>query len=224
MTGTALGQQRIVEQTFEIGSKDKVELDLKFGNTITVTGWDKETVSFRAVIEINGGRLNDALLLDFDEQQDELGISADFDEDRTRQGRRGDCPDRRYASYFSNDDNGSYSVLCSDITYQIMVPEGIDLRIESISSDIELIGVTGPIRAKSISGFVDLSWPAGAGAELSMETVTGEVYSGLDNLKLLNKKESAPLVGYKLRGSLLNGGALVQLESVSGNIYLRKMP
>ncbi|MGK7371730.1 MAG: hypothetical protein ACNS64_16075, partial [Candidatus Halalkalibacterium sp. M3_1C_030] len=98
----------------------------------------------------------------------------------------------------------------------------IHLNVESISSNIELIGLKGPVNAKSISGFVDLSWAETNSADLSVKTISGEVYSGLDQLSLSNRKGDAPLVGYEIRGSIGSGGPRVSLESISGNIYLRK--
>jgi len=213
-------QPRIVERSFTMSDKQTVELDLKFGQSIIVKGWDKKEVSFRAVIEINNGRLNDALILDFREEENIMAISSDFDNKMLNQGRRTDCPGYEYPTFtWSNDDNRA---VCSDIAYEIYVPRDIDLRIESISSDIELSGLQGPIRAKSISGFVDLSWPVNRGAEISMKTVSGEVYSGIDQLSLQNRKGGAPLVGYEIRASVGSGGPWINLESVSGNIYIRK--
>lgn len=217
----SLAQQRVVERTFTLDPDGKVELELKFGEVISVKAWDKKEVSFRAVIEINGGRLNDALVLDYDERDGRLTITADYDKYRIQEGRRGDCPDGHYSTMSWNRKDGEYAV-CSDIIYEVYIPRDAGLKVESISSDIELTGLQGPIHAKTISGFVDLSWPEQRGAELSMKTVSGEVYSGLDNLNLLNKKGAAPLVGYELRGSIGRGGPIVKLESISGNIYLRK--
>lgn len=216
----SFSQQRIVERSFTAAKDERVVLDLKFGEAITVKAWDKNEVAFRAVVEINSGKLNDALLLDFDEGGNRLSISADYDKQLIKQGRREDCPDRLYSTYSWNDD-GEYHAVCSNIVYEIYVPRDADLEVESISSDIELFGLEGPVRAKSISGFVDLSWPNSRGAELSMKTVSGEVFSGLDNLALANRKRGAPLVGYELRGSIGSGGPKVSLESISGNIYIR---
>lgn len=220
-TGQSLSQQRVVERSFEVGTGERINLDLKFGEAITVKAWDKNEVSFRAVIEINDGKLNDALILDFDQKKRGLTVSADYDKRLIKQVRREDCPDRRYSTYSWNDDGDHYAV-CSNIVYEIFVPLNTDLEVESISSDIELIGLQGPIRAKSISGFVDLSWPSRQGAELLMKTISGEVFSGLDNLTLNNRKRGAPLVGYELRGIIAGGGPRVSLESISGNIYVRK--
>lgn len=221
LTAPSLSQQRVVERTFAVSSQERIDLDLKFGKTITVKAWDKNEVSFGAVIEINNGKLNEALILDFEESKNGLTVSADYDKQLIKQGRRKDCPDRHYSTYSWNDDGDHYAV-CSNIAYEIFVPRKTDLNIKSISSDIELIGMQGPVRAKSISGFVDLSWPERQGAELSMKTISGEVYSGLDNLTLTNRKEDVPLVGYELRGSIGTGGPRVSLESISGNIYVRK--
>lgn len=219
--GQALAQQRVVEKSFSLHESDKVELDLKFGDAISVKAWDKNELSFRAVIEINSGKLNDALILDFEEGNGRLAVSSDYDKALIKQGRKDDCPEKHYGSYFWKD-KGNHSVICSDIVYEVFVPRNADLRIESISADIELFGVQGPVFAKSISGFVDLSWPESRGAELSMKTISGEVYSGLDNLAMNNRKGGAPLVGYELRGAIGQGGPRVSLESISGNIYLRK--
>jgi len=216
-----IAQPRVVERSFEVGDDDKITLDLKFGDTILVEGWDENRVSFSASVEINGGALNDALLLNFYEESG-LTVSADFDEQLIRQGRRRDCPDSRYAGMSWNGGKGNGYVICSTIHYEISMPRNAELGIESISSDIEILNLEGAIQAKTISGFVDLSWSAGSVAELSMKTISGEVYSGLDNLILRNQKGDAPLVGYELRGSLGHGGPNVKLESISGNIYLRK--
>lgn len=219
LVGSAIAQQRVVDKNIPLKDAEKVELDLKFGKAITVKAWDKNEISFRAVIEINNGKLNDALVLDFNKTDYGLTVLADYDETLLKEGRREDCPDSRFSTYHKN---GSHTVICSNIVYEIYVPRSIDLELETISADIELLGLQGPIRAKSISGFVDLSWPQEQGAELSMKTISGEVYSGLDNLGLINRKGGVPLVGYELHGSIGMGGPRVNLESISGNIYLRK--
>ena len=217
----ALAQQRVVEKSFSLDENGRVELDLKFGEAISIKAWDRREVSFRAVIEINSGKLNDALTLDFREGDRELYVATDYDKNLIKQGRGEDCPQNHYASYSWND-SGNHTVVCSNIVYEIFVPRNTDLHVESISSDIELIGIQGPVYAKSISGFVDLSWPESRGAELSMKTISGEVYSGLENLAMHNQKGTVPLVGYEIRGSIGQGGPRVSLESISGNIYLRK--
>lgn len=50
---------------------------------------------------------------------------------------------------------------------------------------------------------------------------TGELYTDLD-MKILNKKEEIPIVGYELQGQLGGGGTKMHLETISSNIYVRK--
>lgn len=213
-------QSRVVERTFAIDRDDQINLDLRFGEIITIKSWNRNDVSFKADIEINQGKLNDALLLDFDHENGRLEIDADYDEQMLKKGSCGDCPDSNYTRY--NWNNGDGYVVCSKITYEIFVPRNADLNVESISGDIELVDLVGPIRAKSISGFVDLSWPSGRSANIDIKTVSGEAYTNLDELQFNNQK-SMPMVGYDLKGRIGDGGPRVSLESVSGNIYLRRL-
>lgn len=214
-------QPRIVEETFSLDDKE-VRLDLRFGEIINIQSWDKNEVAFKADIEINNGHLNDALELDFDSANG-LKIVSEYNEEKLKSGRREDCPDQ-YSQYsWSHDSNETSYVVCSKIRYELRVPAGVDLSIESISGDIELEGLTGPIKAKSISGYVDLSWPAEIPADIKIKTISGEAFTDLDNLHFKNKKPHIPPVGYALEGTVGTGGSTeLSLESVSGNIYLRK--
>jgi len=91
-----------------------------------------------------------------------------------------------------------------EINYRIKVPRNADLSIESISGDIEIKGFYGELWAKSISGFIDLSWDTSKGADLSMKTITGELYSDMD-LTILNKDRMASIVGYDMSATHKEG-------------------
>jgi hypothetical protein len=215
-------QSRVVEKTFSVEPDKKVLINLRFGESISVKSWSNNEVAFKAVIEINNGKLNDALELDF-KSDTGLEIASDYDKEKLRAGRREDCPEQySHYSWNSKSDGENYAV-CSKINYELWVPEGVDLTVESISADIELVGLAGPVKAKSISGFVDLSWASQHAADINIKTISGEAFTDLDNLNLENKKAHVPLVGYELKGIIGIGGPKVSLESVSGNIYLRKV-
>lgn len=217
-------QTRIIEQTLPAGRDQKIELNLRFGDTIVVKGWDRQEVSFRATVSINNGKLNDAFLVDYRDDRRGLRIDVDYDKEKIREGRRSDCPDSRHTNSWQHNRSGDGYVVCSRITYEISVPRSAVLRLETISADIEMTGLAGSVEAKSISGFVDLSWPEEVGASLSLKTVSGEAYTDLDTIRFRNRKARPPIVGYELRGTIGTGadGASVRLESVSGDLYLRK--
>jgi DUF4097 and DUF4098 domain-containing protein YvlB len=94
------------------------------------------------------------------------------------------------------------------------------MQIESISGNIIITGLEGNIAAKSISGFIDLSWPEKLGASLELKTISGAVYSDMDIQKQASSLKQ--VAGYKVLGNVKGGGASLRLESISGNIFLRK--
>jgi len=212
---TAQTQPRIVEQTLNVDPDGRIELNLKFGNEIVIKAWDRPEVSFRATAEVNNGRLNDAFLIDFN-QTEKVRIDMDFDREKIRSAQAEDCPGKNYSYY-----NGHGHVVCSEISYEIYLPRDADIYVETISANIELFGLHGPVSVKSISGFVDMSWPERNGAELSIKTITGGVYSDLENIEFHNKGKFAP-VGVDIRVKAGTGSTPVRLETISGDIFLRK--
>lgn len=210
--------QKIIEKTLPYSKDQKIEMDLKFGDHIQVNAWDKKEVYIKAVIEVNNGKLNDALLVNFLSDKENIKVLVDFDEQLIKQGRREDCPSED-GSFRGYHDGNNY--ICSTITYQVYIPKGADLSMETISANIDLRELTGPIVAKSISGYVDMIWPSKQGASVAMKTITGEVYSDLD-INFLNKKDSPQMVGYLLKGTLNGGGPDVRLESISNDVFLRR--
>ncbi|MTI29346.1 hypothetical protein E1171_00815 [Cytophagales bacterium RKSG123] len=209
-TGNLLSAQQVENKTFKWSKGQKLVFNLKFGDSIQVEGWNKPTVGFKAIYQINEGEDNEILEFNYSENGDRLEVIVDFDEKlvkelQKRQLKNEDCP-------------GFH--IKSDISYVLFVPKEADLSIESISADIIAKELNGELDLKTISGFVDLDWPDSKGANFSMKTVTGEVYSGL-KIDFSNLKEKQPIVGYNLLGELNRGGSNVRLNSISNNIYVR---
>ena len=222
---TLLLGQKIVEETYALPESNRVSMNLKFADSIRVTSWDRNEIQIKAVILINNGKLNEAFKMEVDKSSGELEIVTDFDKNLMKQGKIEDCGgyvtktgDVYTTNKGANWNNGN--MVCSDIYFEIKIPNKADFRLETISGNIEVRGFSGKLFAKTISGFVDLTWKASKGADLEMKTITGDVFSNLD-VALENKKKN-PVVGYELKGKINGGGTLVHLESISGDVYLRK--
>jgi hypothetical protein len=223
----ALGQ-KIVQENLPLAAGERLTLNLRFADSIRVSSWDKDEVSIRAVVVVNNNQLNDAFLLSSKRSEGLLAVESNFDKEKIKQGRASNCPGQEHqwgdGSYTVNKDGstwqkGGYSV-CSNIYFEVKVPRRAETKLETISGNIEIVQWEGSLQAKSISGFVDLSWPAGRGADLSLKTISGEVFSNLDlELGGPGKKTA---VGYSLQGTVAGGGQPIRLESISGNIYLRR--
>ncbi|MHC2992870.1 hypothetical protein OB13_15250 [Pontibacter sp. HJ8] len=212
-------QPKTVEKTLAIPANNKVDLQLKFGDNIKITAWDKKEVAVKITYEINSGKLNDALQLTFASDNTSARVLVDLDQELTKNGQAADCPDND-GSYSVNKD-GKRNFVCADINYEIFMPATADLTVETINGDIEIRGLAGPVSAKSISGFVDMNWAPNKGAAVALKTITGEVYSDLD-IDLAGKRQKAPMVGYELTGNVKGGGSAIKLESISNDIFLRK--
>ena len=212
-------QQKVVEKNLQVPANKKILLNLRFGDHIKISAWDKKEASFKATYEINSGKLNEALLITFNSDDESTRVGVDFDKELLKNGKAEDCPDNERHNYSQYRD-GQRSYTCSTINYEIFVPRDANLTVETISGNIELKDLNGPVNAKSISGFVDMNWPNKKGAAVALKTISGEVYSDLD-INFSNKKEN-PIVGYELKGNLNGGGSELTLHSISGNVYLRK--
>ena len=207
--------QKIIEKSFSYHKGMQVTMNLKFGDTVRVHAWNKPEIYLKASVEINKNKLNDALVMKTDQTGRSLNVSTDFDREMIKNADCDDCLG-----------NGTVhirgSVVCSHIYYDIYAPAGTDLTLKSISADMIIRNMTGPVYAKTISGFVDMNWPKEKGADISLKSISGELYSNL-NIQYSNHKKIVPLVGYQLNGTLHSGGPTIHLESISNNIYLRSL-
>ncbi|CAA9209406.1 MAG: hypothetical protein AVDCRST_MAG95-25 [uncultured Adhaeribacter sp.] len=217
---TSAFAQKVVEKTLPVAANQKIDLQLKFGNDIKISAWDKKEVYVKVSYSINSDRLNDALKINFNSGAEAVQVLVDLDHVLLKTGRAEDCPDQQNnRSYSSHNGQSYYS--CTQIDYEIKVPRNGNLVVNTINGNIELREISGPVNAKSISGFVDMNWPGKQGANIALKTITGEVYSDVD-IAFTNKQKEIPIVGYQLKGNVNGGGSEVKLETISNNIYFRR--
>ena len=220
--------QKIVERQEKLGAGQRVFLNLRPGENIRVRAGQAGEMTFKATVSINQNQLNEAFVLDISRAADELTVKADLDKEALRTAPPGDCPEgvgSFWGESWSRNENGRHEQrrqgVCLSISYDITVPPGTDLRISTISGNISVAGLTGPLQAKSISGDVELNWPAARQAELAMKTITGEVYA--DPAVAFSNRREQSIVGYEVRGTWKGaGGPAVKLESISGDVFFRQ--
>jgi DUF4097 and DUF4098 domain-containing protein YvlB len=93
--------------------------------------------------------------------------------------------------------------------------------VETINGNIIISGNTAEIRAKSISGYIDLTMVPEKAAALKMRTITGTMYSNFDlgGVSRRARQVGGSTVDANLNGS---GGKAIDLETISGDIFFRK--
>jgi hypothetical protein len=195
--------QKVITKKLDVQDK-KVEMKFDFAENIRVEAWDKNTVELEVTVNIDNNRYNDYYTLNVNERAGSVDLIEKVDFEGIKKVKvQKDC---------CNFD--------TKINYKLKVPANLEFNLKTISGKIELIGSVGKMSINSISGFIDYTIPTALKARINLETVTGDVYSDVKFDKSASKEIS--WVGTK-RDLTLNGGTLpVKLETVSGDIYLRK--
>jgi len=98
------------------------------------------------------------------------------------------------------------------------------LVLSNISGDIDVafteVSKDKPISIASVSGEIDITLPAKTAMDLEMETISGNMYSDFDFPS--GGKQMRRIGGSSISTQLNGGGVSLKLNTVSGNIYLRK--
>ena len=221
MPATGLQAQKVLGERWQLLAGKSLHLTLDHAEDIQLTGWDKPEVQIKAIVEINGGRYNDALSLKATEAGRSLSVLSVLDKSQIGETSTVDCDERHASWQMDGDKDKKRLILCMNIRYEVWVPRQAAVKLETISGNVTGVELQGPLDLHSISGFIDISLPEAVAADLWLKSVTGELYTDLD-MKIMNEIEEFPIVGYEMRSQLKGGGTEVKLETISSNIYLRK--
>lgn len=211
----AAHSQKVFEKSSPVTNNDDISLDFQFAKEIKVTTWDKNEVYVKAIVNINDNADNDRFSLNLDKRSTGIKIKSDIEglDDLHRHKRIVKEDDGKTTIYNCSVDMGLY--------FEVKVPKNNKLEIKTISGDIDIKGVLGRMDINTISGFIDLSLPPDYNADLELSTITGGMYSDFD----FNDEKNNGYHHYgknELSKRLNNGGTRIFLETISGDIYLRK--
>jgi hypothetical protein len=195
--GTIHGQQKI-EKHMSFSGKGSLVMDIQISDSIKIHTWNKNEVFVTASISINENKDNDAYETSFDDSGNSVVIKSKFRN-----------------NYFKGND---HCCVKSEIYWEVYMPENTDFTVETIDGNITITGKTDKMKIKSISGFIDLAVPATQSADLEFSTISGTIYSNHD-LKYRTMHSGIPS---EINGKLNNGGSLINLETISGDIFFRK--
>lgn len=211
---SAIGQEvttKVIENTYEMPGGKRVAMNLKFAQEVKVTAWERNEVGLKTILKRSDPAMDEIHQMTVNRSDQRLSIATTYKMDESRWGEH---------RCWNCEDEDSDNCICFSVSYEVMVPADADLSIETISGDLEIRGVSGPLEAKSISGFVDLGLSPRIASDLRFKTVTGEIYTDFDNISLA---EGSTPYSKRLASSINGGGPRISLESVSGDIYFRKL-
>jgi hypothetical protein len=190
--------QQIIEKHIGFSGKEALSLKIQIADSINILTWNKDEVYVKGSVNINDNKDNAAYETTFDETGSKVVVNASFRE-----------------SYFKGKKNCCNE---SEIYWVVYMPENTRFSVETIDANITVRGKTKEMNVKSISGFIDLAVPSGKQANLDFSTISGRMYSNLD-ITGVKTRSGIPM---KINEKLNSGGDLIKLETISGDIFIRK--
>ncbi len=186
------------DKHINFSGKDNISLKIEIADSISIHTWNKDEVFVSASVNINENKDNQAYLISFEEKGNTVAVKGDFVKDYFK--GKNDCCNK------------------TDIYWQIFMPENAAFDIETINGNITVDGKTKEMKIKSISGDIDLTVQNNRQADVEFSTISGRIYSNHE-FSIRMKKTSIPLV---IRDQLNNGGSIIKLETISGDIFFRE--
>jgi lia operon protein LiaG len=236
------------KQKFNSPTNRKVVLDMR-GSDVTVEGYDGDELVIRGSGHFEDPpALTQALkqglrpVYSTGADNTRLGLAVTPTEANTIRVARTSRSDGHYTVRlpratdvaFADSWGGSDDVTMRDIAGRIEVSlKSGDLRLlnvsgpvvaNTISGDIQIkfnVAPTQPSAVSSVSGDVDVTLPAPARLNLSMRSISGEIYTDFD-LNLGGGNGLKHVGGQTVEGRANGGGTTLSLKTISGDIFVRK--
>jgi DUF4097 and DUF4098 domain-containing protein YvlB len=112
-----------IDKEFQVSRNQTLEVDIRTGGALTITGWDKDIVKVHAELR---GRDAAACKVDVSQQSGGVSLTSEFEgKERNRN---------------------------ADLKFEICVPEQFNLSLESMGGPFTIEGVAGRIEGKTMGG------------------------------------------------------------------------
>jgi hypothetical protein len=220
-TSIAFGQT-MVEKTAKVNSQKTVVLDFDFADQITIKGWDNDEVLVKASVNINENINNDSFKLEVKEMSSTLSFISEIEDMKKISKNRVTVTTSKDGKRRTTYSDGWH--IDMDIYFEVFLPKNIEIDLRTISGDIILTNVGGVMNLETISGFIDVQINKNAKATVKTSSISGGVYTDHEiQFKRILKNEKYHLIsGRSPHFNLNGGGRSIRLETISGNIYIRK--
>lgn len=218
---TSLPAQEVTELTVPWKTGQSIELNLKYADSISIQAWDKNEIYLKAEVTINDGLLDSVHFITKKAETNTVYIEAGIEEELIKESNWRNCDGRDGIHYntIKTKNNDCCKSLCTNIRYTLYVPAGADLELETITGDVTITNMKASIKAKSVTGAVEVLLAGNFKADVTLKSVMGRVASYPD-LTTLSSEGLRPLLARELNGKLNGGGKKINLESVMGNVKL----
>lgn len=214
--------QTIVEKTIKVNSQKEVVLDFDFADEIKINGWYKNEIYVKVSVNINDNEDNSAFKLDTKESSSSVSFISNIENMKKLSKNRVTVKTTEDGKRTTTYSNGWHMDM--DIYFEVFLPKNMSINLRTISGDVMITDAFGELDIETISGFIDLSIDKAAKASIKTSTISGGVYTDHDieiNRKAKNGKYHM-VIGSSPDFDMNGGGRSINLETISGDIYIRK--
>jgi len=176
-----------VEKTFSMRKGGELILDNENGR-VTIESWGREEIKVEAIKIVKTGSRRRA-----QEIMREIQIDFVYDADDAYLGVKTRIP-RKHNGFWDDIFGDGASV---SVTYHLMVPDQLDMVIESVNGKIEVSDVAGDIQVETTNGSIKIR---GAGGRVDAKTTNGSIEAELQkftaNEDMLFKTTNGGITAY----------------------------
>jgi len=212
----ATAQVEVVEKSYPFNGQE-LDIDVDLGTEINVQSWNKNEISIKITYEVNDGDDNDAVTVDLDDYTGRLALDISLNERKLRNSDHCCCNGDKN-TYWNGD---SRKKNCIEMLVEVKIPANADVRVKTVIGDVIIEGMNSNIEVESVTGLIDIDWDESMGAEVSLKTTTGDLYTNID----LDRKKDRGLAlisSHNVEGRLKGGEKEIYLKTVTSDIYFRK--
>lgn len=222
-------QKKITENTKSNNIED-VYVHVKFAQNIIVKNWNKNEIAVEAVVNLNDNKGNDEFSLKAKKVGNTYTIKSDYGDFFKNNSKKMTFGNKRTSVNYNNCNTNVIA------NYIIYVPKNMTLKVKSISGSVEAEDYAGVLKLDLISGNItvkkhskDMHLKTISGdidifisdAKFEAKSLTGGIFSDLD-IDFENQKKKRNF-GSKIMATVNKGTASLKLNTISGDIYLRKI-
>jgi hypothetical protein len=199
------------DHTYSFPASKKVIFDLPFARKITIKTWDKKEVLFKTSVKADNEEVANLHQMKAKEGNDALRITTDYADTKEKNRNFCGCDNER--------DRSKWNCMCLEVSHEIFLPANAILQLETINGNIEIRGLESEIHVNTINGFVDIAYRPQAKANIEFSTINGDIYTDFD----INKKGNLTKYSKDIKSQLNGGGPELELETINGDIFFRKV-
>jgi DUF4097 and DUF4098 domain-containing protein YvlB len=224
-----------IEKNFPVTSQTDFSLN-NINGAVTINSWSKNNIKVLVNISAKTQEARDDVTINMTHKNQKVKVSSDYKENSYSQNKQGAKVD--YQVWLPEDSNLSDIELINGNLIIRNISGKVDAQV--VNGSIKASGLSGNSQISSVNGNVNVVYSRNTTSvnNIDVETVNGSIklylpehinaaitadtMHGSINTEFGLEAKKNSFFGKNLRGEIGNGGSLVNLDSVNGNIKVLK--